>query len=147
MNHKKGRVQDMSENKSGTKKIAGALGILCIVLAVLVILLATNVIPTMNSNRPARLVNVGMGGYDLPNQHTLHISGYVCNVGVETAYRTQIHVVGVYTTGGEAMDTYVDIGNGGVIYPGGSAKVDTHVAYSADGLGSWTITPVWTYTP
>ncbi len=132
--------------KEPVKQIAAILGILCIVLAVMVILTATNVIPTMNSNRAARLVNVGMGGYDIPNQHVLHIDGYVCNVGLDTAYHVQVHVVGEYTTGGEAIDTYVDVGSG-IVYGGENAHITANVAYSANGLGSWIITPVWSYTP
>jgi hypothetical protein len=132
--------------KEPVKQIAAILGILSIVLAVMVILTATNVIPTLNSNRSARLVNVAMGGYDIPNQHVLHIHGYVCNVGLDTAYHVQVHVVGVYTTGGEAMDTYVNVGSG-VVYGGDNSEVTADVAYSANGLGSWTITPVWSYTP
>ena len=127
--------------------IATAFGLLSIVLAIIIILLAFNIIPTANSNRPAKLVNVGLGGSDFPSQHTLHLSGYVCNGGVDTAYHTQLHVVGVYTTGGEAMDTMVPIGNGGVIYGADSTKINVDVSYSAAGLGSWTVTPVWSATP
>jgi hypothetical protein len=132
--------------KDPVRQIAAILGILSIVLAVMVILLAVNVIPTLNSNRSARLVNVGMGGVDVPDQHIVHIHGWVCNVGLDTAYHVQIHVVGVYTTGGEAMDTYVDVGSG-TVFGSYSAEVTADVGYSANGLGSWTVTPVWSYTP
>jgi hypothetical protein len=109
-------------------------------LAIIIVLLAFNVIPTANSNRPAKLVNVGLGGADAPSYHTLHISGYFCNVGVETVYHTQLHIVGVYTAGGQAIDTFDSIGNGGVIFGADSTKVSAVVSYSADGLGSWTVT-------
>jgi len=132
--------------KDTARQIAVVFGILSIVLALLVILMAVNVIPTVNSNRAAKLINVGMGGQDYGSEHRLHISGYVCNVGLETAYKTQLHVTGVYTTGGAAIDTYVDI-NPSIIYSQKSAYVEADVPYSADGLGSWYITPVWTYSP
>ena len=57
------------------RQIAVVLGVLSIVLPVLVILMTVNAIPTMNNNRAARLVNVGMGGNNLPDQHVLHITG------------------------------------------------------------------------
>ena len=133
--------------KDGTIQIAVALGVLSVILAVIIILMATNVIPAIDSNRPAKLINVGMGAQDSPINNILHISGYVTNVGVDTAYHTQIHVVAVYTTGGKAVDTWVNIGNGGIIYGQDSTKVSTDVSYSADGLGSWTITPAWSDTP
>ena len=135
------------QQKNPVRTIAVSLGILSIVLALIIILMTVNIIPTMNTNRTAKLVNVGMGGQDFPGQHSLHITGYVCNVGLETAYHTQLHVQGVYTTGGEAIDTYVPIAYGGVIYGLDNTKVDAVVTYSADGLGSWTITPIWSYTP
>ncbi len=137
----------MSNNQDTAKKIAAVFGILCIVLAAIIILMIANIIPVANSNVAPRLVNVGMGGRDNPNQHSLQIIGYVCNTGLQTAYKTQVHVVGVYTTGGVAIDTYVPIGNGQVIYGQGSTFVDAAVSYSADGLGSWTITPIWENSP
>jgi hypothetical protein len=148
----KGPLEKKSTDKSPVEKsqlktITYTFGVLSIVLALLVVLMAFNAIPTANSNRPARLVNVGLGGNDLPSQHVLRLSGYVCNVGVDPAYHTQLHVVGVYTTGGEAMNTYVNIGNGGIIYGSDSVKVSVDVSYSADGLGSWTLTPVWSSAP
>ena len=136
----------ISEKKEPIRTIAFALGVLVIVLAFVTILMAVNVIPTVNSNRAARLVNVGMGGFDNSNQRILHISGYVCNVGLDTAYHAQVRVKGVYTAGGEAMNTLVDIPPG-TIFGGDSLRVEADVQYSAPGLGSWTITPVWSYTP
>ncbi|MFB3889181.1 MAG: hypothetical protein ACE14S_06790 [Candidatus Bathyarchaeia archaeon] len=141
-------IEESKPEKNGSAtRTATALGILSIALAVITILMAVNIIPTMNSNKAAKLVNVGIGGYDQPRQHTLRVTGWICNTGLEPSYHTQLHVQGVYTTGGEAIDTYVDIGNGGVVYGQDSAKVDVNVGYSADGLGSWTVTPVWTYVP
>jgi hypothetical protein len=130
-----------------TRQIALALGVLSVVLAIIIILMAANVVPTVNSNRAARLINVGMGAQDNPGARTLHITGYVTNVGLEPAYHAQIHVTAVYTQGGEAIDTWVNIGNGGIIYGSDSARISTDVTYSAEGLGSWTITPAFSATP
>jgi hypothetical protein len=129
--------------------------IACIVLAIVVVLMAVNVIPTLNSNRAAKLVNVGMGARDLGQDPTagsraLRVEGFVCNVGVESAYKCRLHIVAVYATGGNAIDTYIDIGigNSGVIYGSDSAKVSLDISYSADAaLGSWTMTPIWSATP
>jgi hypothetical protein len=138
----------LTEKSGAAKQVATALGILSIVLAVIVMLLAMGIIPAVNSNRAPRLVNVGVGGYDIPDQHVLRINGYVCNVGVDTAYHTQIHVRALYETGGVAIDTWVDIGNGGVIYGAESTQVKVDVGYSgsASGLGSWTMEPMWSTT-
>ncbi len=135
------------EAKATANQVAIALGAISVVLAIIVILMAVNVIPTLNSNREARLINVGMGAQDSPGTHTLQISGYVTNVGINPGYHCQIHVTAVYTTGGSAIDTWVNIGNGGIIYGGDSTRVVTSVPYSADGLGNWYITPAWSDTP
>jgi hypothetical protein len=135
------------QNKTDPTKIAVALGVLCIVLALIVVLMGANVVPTFNSNKAARLINVGMGAQDIPSSHILRISGYVTNVGLDPAYHAQIHVTAVYTQGGEAIDTWVNVGNGGIIYGGDSVRVVTDVGYSSDGLGSWTITPAWANAP
>ncbi len=143
----------MTENKETKKEanvanqVAIALGAISVILAIIVILMAVNVIPTLNGNRDARLINVGMGAQDSPSNHQLQISGYVTNVGLLPAYHAQIHVTAVYTTGGTAIDTWVNIGNGGIIYGGDSTRVVTSVSYSAEGLGSWYITPAWTDAP
>jgi hypothetical protein len=89
--------------------IALALGVLSVIQAIIIILMAANVISTVNSNRAARLINVGMGAQDNPSSHTLRITGYDTNVGIEPAYHAQIHVTAVYTQGGEAINTWVTI--------------------------------------
>ena len=110
-----------------------------------------NVIPLSSSTREAKLVNVGLGARDLgreSTERTLRIEGYICNVGTETAYKTRLHVVADYVTGWNAIDTYINIGSGGVIYGEDSIKVEENISYSAYAdLGSWTITPVWSATP
>jgi hypothetical protein len=139
-------AKDTSNQASTATKIAVVFGILSIVLAVIVIMMSVNIIPTMNSNRSARLINVGMGGYDNAGSRTLHVSGYVVNVGLETAYKCQLHITAVYTQGGEAINTYIPI-DPQIIYSQQFRNVDVDVGYSAPGLGSWEITPEWTYTP
>ncbi|MCW4015682.1 MAG: hypothetical protein NWF06_04870 [Candidatus Bathyarchaeota archaeon] len=139
--------------KNSSNQLTIVLGITCVVLAVIIVLMASNIIPTLDSNREAKLVNVGLGARDMgqtSNDRILRIEGYVCNVGIETAYKTRLHVVSDYAAGGNAIDTYIDIGigNGGVIYGGDSTKVSIDIPYSADAaLGSWTLTPIWSNTP
>ena len=143
----------MGETKVGAKdsasiatKIAVVFGILSIVLAVIVIMMSVNIIPTMNSNREARLITVGMGGSNDEGSRTLTIKGYVVNVGLDAAYKCQLHITGVYTEGGEAINTYKPI-DPGVIYGQKFREVTLQVGYSAPGLGSWEITPEWSYSP
>ena len=139
-------AKDTQNQASTATKIAVVFGILSILLAVIVVLMSVNVIPTMNSNRAARLINVGVGGSNDAGAHSLHITGYICNVGLETAYKTQIHVTGVYTQGGQAIDTYVPI-SPSIIYSQEYAEINAYVTYAGDNLGSWYVEPVWSYTP
>jgi len=141
----------MGENKGSSKILPITLGIICIILALVIVLMFFNVIPISSSTREAKLINVGLGARDLGREtaeRTLRIEGYVCNVGTETAYKTRIHVVADYVTGGNAIDSYINIGIGGVIYGEDSVSVESDISYSAYAdLGSWTITPVWSGTP
>jgi hypothetical protein len=143
----------MGEQKMASKKIPIVLGIIIVALVVVIILMFFNYIPTLESQEEARLVNVGLGARDLAKdppytERALHISGYICNVGEKAAYKTQLHVVAAYSTGGTAIDSYLNIGEAGVIYGVDSYKIEKDIPYSADvELGSWTLTPVWSATP
>jgi len=143
----------MTEKATISKKIPILMGITIIVLAVIIILMFFNYIPTLQSKEDAQLINVGLGARDLAKdppytERALMVSGYVCNVGEKPAYRARLHVVAIYATGGTAIDTYLNIGDGGVIYGGDSIKIETTIPYSATAeLGSWTLTPVWSATP
>lgn len=143
----------LEERRSYGKKVTIIFGVTTAILAVVVVLMFANVIPTLNSNREAKLVNVGLGSRDLVqdppyNVKELMIEGYVCNVGVETAYKTRLHVVATYVTGGIALDQYLTIGEGGIIYGGDSTHVEINVPYTGNTeLGSCTLTPVWSNSP
>jgi len=143
----------MVEQKSSGKMLPIILGVAAIALAAVVVLMFVNVVPTLNSNRSAKLVNVGLGSRDLgqaaPFIKAVHIEGYVCNIGVQTAYKTRLHVVAYYVTGAVALDQYVNIGNGGIIYGGGeSTKVDLDIPYSGDAdIGNVILSPEWSLSP
>ena len=143
----------MVENKASGNKFLIILGITTAILAIVIVLLFVNVIPTWNSNREARLVNVGLGARDLAqdppyNQRAIHVEGYVCNVGIETAYKTKLHVVAYYVTGGTALDQYVTIGDGGLIYGGESTQININIPYTGSTeIGNCVLTPECSQTP
>jgi hypothetical protein len=143
----------MGEYTSSGKKVTIILGITTTILAIVVVLMFVNIIPTWNSNRAAKLVNVGLGSRDLGqdpsyNVRELRIECYVCNVGVETASKSKLHVVATYVTGGIALDQYVSIGDGGIIYGGESTKIELNIPYTGNtDLGSCTLTPECSQSP
>ena len=143
----------MAEYNNSGKKISIILGVATVVLAVLVVLLFTNTIPTMNSNRASKLVNVGLGARDLGQdpplyERSVRVEGYVCNIGVETAYKTKLHVIAHYVTGGVALDQYITIGDGGIIYGGESARIYLDIPYAGDtDIGNCILTPEWSISP
>lgn len=136
-----------------SKIIPIVLGVIIVALVVVIILMAFNFIPILESDEEAHLINVGLGARDLAKdppytERALRIIGYVCNVGEKAAYKTQLHIFADYATGGTAIDSYVNIGEGGVIYGGHSYKIEMDIPYSATAeLGSWTLTPVCSATP
>jgi chaperonin cofactor prefoldin len=71
----------------------------------------------------------------------LHVYGYVCNVGTNTAYSSKIHVVAYQSGGVVAIDTYIALGT---IYGESWTSVDSSVYYSGSGLVSWALTLNWT---
>ena len=146
---------------SEQKKINGAaigLGVVCIVLAIVLILMAFNYVPTIkgaqkgtqsNTQNTAYLMNVGLGGTDDGNG-VFQITGYVVNAGGSTAYTADLHVVAYYVTGTKAIDTYVTIGSG-TIDSKGVVQVNTPVSYTYTGssivVSTATITPTWNNSP
>ena len=71
----------------------------------------------------------------------LHIYGYICNVGTNSAYNCKLHIVAYQSGGVKAIDTYIDLGT----IDGESWKsVDSYIFYSGSPLESWEITPEWT---
>jgi hypothetical protein len=142
-------VIEMSEKKNKNDVAIGlaiGLGVLCVVLAVLLIFMAFDYIPTINGTQNnAYLVNVGLGASDEGNG-VMHIQGYVVNTGSSTAYHAQLHVVAYYVSGAKAIDTYVTIGSG-IIASRDAVQIDTTVSYSNSGVGiaaaTATLTPEW----
>jgi hypothetical protein len=135
----------MSEKKKRNSATIG-LGVLCVVLAVLLILMTLDYIPTIHGTNNAYLINVSLGAADEGNG-VLHIQGYIVNGGGSTAYNTQLHVVAYYVSGAKAIDTLVTIGSGTIVSRN-SVQIDTTVNYSNSGVGiaaaTATLTPEWT---
>ncbi|MEM2915070.1 MAG: hypothetical protein QXH91_06710 [Candidatus Bathyarchaeia archaeon] len=71
----------------------------------------------------------------------LHVYGYICNVGTNTAYSSKIHVVAYQSGGVVAIDTYITLGT---IYGESWTSVDSNIYYSGSELVSWTLTLEWT---
>jgi cell division protein FtsB len=95
----------------------------------------------------ARVINVGLGAADNPSSSPpfLHVSGYVCNIGSETAYNVRLHVT-AYRGSERVIDTYYNIGT---IAREDSRSIDENFVYSGSALtaNSWTMTPEWTNAP
>jgi len=79
--------------------------------------------------------------YPWDPDHHLHVYGYVCNVGTNTAYSSKIHVVAYQSGGVKAIDTYISLGT---IYGESWTSVDSSVYYSGSELTGWTLTLEWT---
>lgn len=143
----------MVESKSSGKKMPIILGITTAILAILVVLMFVNIIPTLNSNRAAKLVNVGLGSRDLGQSppydvKAVYVEGYVCNVGLQTAYKSKLHVVAYYVTGGVALDQYVTLGASGMIYGGESTKIELNIPYAGnEDIGNCVLTPECSQSP
>ena len=92
----------------------------------------------------ARIINVGLGARDENSavEPYLSVSGYVCNVGAETAYNVRLHVT-AYRDSVLVIDNYYDIGT---IGKEDSRQIDAKFYYSGPPLtqNSWTMTPEWT---
>jgi cell division protein FtsB len=96
----------------------------------------------------ARVINVGLGADDNPYSSPpfLHVSGYVCNIGSETAYNVRLHVT-AYRGSDRVIDSYYNIGT---IAKEDSRSVEAQFYYpagSALNANSWTMTPEWTNAP
>ena len=141
----------MGEPKNSRNRFSIILAIVCAILVVVIVLMFLNCIPTMNSDREPALINVGLSGRDLGQEYpydnlNLRIEGYVCNIGVEAAFNTKLHVYAEYVTGATAIDTYVDLSYS-PIRGGEFVEVNATVPYSVrEELGSWILTPEWSNT-
>jgi cell division protein FtsL len=94
----------------------------------------------------ARVINVGLGAHDErsnPNEPYLYVSGYVCNVGAETAYNVRLHVT-AYRGSVEVINSYYNIVS--ALGKEDSRYVEAEFYYDGPALtdNSWTMTPEWT---
>jgi len=97
-----------------------------------------------NSLVASKVVEVGIVATDnRPFLQTprLHVSGFVCNVGTNTAYNVRLHVVAYQSGGVVAIDTYINIDT---IVGESWQPVSGDLFYDGGALTSWTITPEWT---
>jgi chromosome segregation ATPase len=78
--------------------------------------------------------------YPWDPDHHLHVYGYICNIGTNTAYNSKIHVV-AYQSGVIAIDTYITLGT---ISGESWTSVDSDIYYSGSELTGWTLTLEWT---
>jgi len=96
----------------------------------------------INDLRAPRLVNVGLSATDNQLTHTLHIYGWVFNVGHVDVQSSRLHVVAYHRDGTVAIDTYVDLGP---VHAVASKRVAVQIAY--EGLpiemSRVTMTPEW----
>jgi len=73
----------------------------------------TNLQNQINSLKAPKLIQVDLRADDnrpLFRTPYLHVYGYVCNVGANTAYNSKIHVVAYQSGGVVAIDTYITLG-------------------------------------
>jgi len=98
----------------------------------------------INSLRAPKLIEVHLMSDDtrpLLGTPYLHVYGYVCNVGTNTAYNSKIHVVAYQKGLVEAINKDIILGSiGGESW----TSVDTNVYYSGSALIGWTLTLEWT---
>jgi Na+-transporting NADH:ubiquinone oxidoreductase subunit NqrC len=98
------------------------------------------------ANTAARVINVGLGARDdrsNPNDPFLYVSGYVCNIGAETAHNVRLHVT-AYQGSVQVINSYYEIAD--ALGREGSKYVEARFYYSGPALtyNSWTMTPEWT---
>jgi len=95
------------------------------------------------ASKPAKLVEVDLKSDDsrpFLGTDSLHVYGYLCNVGGLTANNVKIHVVAYQSGGVVAINTDIVLGS-----VAGEAwiKVDGSPTYSGSSLTSWTISETW----
>jgi TolA-binding protein len=104
----------------------------------------TNLQNQINSLKAPKLIMVDLKSEDnRPWLGTpyLHVYGYICNVGTNTAYNSKIHVVAYQSGGVVAIDTYITLGT---IYGESWKSVDSNIYYSGSELVAWHLTLEWT---
>ena len=98
----------------------------------------------VNNLTAPKLIGVDLGGVDtrpLSGRPYLHVSGYVCNVGTNTANNSKIHAI-LYQSGEVvAEDTYITLG---IINGESWIDVDSNIYYNGLPLTGYNITLEWT---
>jgi Na+-transporting NADH:ubiquinone oxidoreductase subunit NqrC len=97
----------------------------------------------------ASVINVGLGARDdrsNPSDPFLYVSGYVCNIGTESAYNVRLHVT-AYRGSVEVINSYYEVADS--LGRLDSRHVEARFYYSGPELtyNSWTMTPECTSTP
>ena len=95
------------------------------------------------ASKPAKLVEVDLKSDDsrpFLGTDSLHVYGYLCNVGGLTANNVKIHVVAYQSGGVVAINTDIVLGS---IAGEAWIKVDGSPTYSGSSLTSWTISETW----
>jgi TolA-binding protein len=98
----------------------------------------------INSLKAPKLIKVDLRAEDnRPWLQTpyLHVYGYVCNVGTNTAYNSKIHVIAYQSGGVVAINTDIILGT---IYGESWKSVDANLYYQGNALTGWTLTLEWT---
>ena len=148
----------MSEKKVVSRSVAIIFGVIAIILAVGLVGAIVNYTSVLNNKdnkimdlqnqidflKAPKLIKVDLKANDnrpLFGTPYLHIYGYICNVGTNSAYNCKLHIVAYQSGGVKAIDTYIDLGT---IYKESWKIVDSKVYYSGSPLESWEITPEWT---
>ena len=105
-----------------------------------------NQLANMNpSGTGAKVINVGLGARDEHNtsEPYLFVSGYVCNVGSETAHNVRL-LVTAYRDSVQVINKYYDIANSLGSYDAEYVEVNFYYSGPALTPASWTMTPEWT---
>ncbi|MCW4006484.1 MAG: hypothetical protein NWF04_07840 [Candidatus Bathyarchaeota archaeon] len=103
----------------------------------------------LNELKVAKLVNVGIGGYDNranPDNPFMIIEGSVCNVGRETAYNCELKII---ANQGENQSIFFLTLGTGTIHGLGTETFSTNIYYTGNPIEmqNLIITPQWTTTP
>lgn len=138
----------------GKKKIVGrnvalGLGVAIIIVVLVVVLFTFGFIPTGNGSKGAGKLTANIQTSD--EGGGVWFSGSVTNVGNGTVYNSKLHIVGIYLNGTQALNTYVTIGNQGVITANTTVTVSpgffTYPYTAYTGTPIWTVTPEWSNSP
>jgi uncharacterized coiled-coil protein SlyX len=92
----------------------------------------------------AKVINVGLGARDenSASEPYLYVSGYVCNVGSETAYNVTLHVT-AYRDSVQVINYHYKVVDSLGRYDAVYVEASFYYSGSALTVGSWVMTPEW----